>query len=124
MSRPLYYYAKLNHNDICYGFETLAKKFKEDELPSNLIPLPEYNETVLWRKWDRSLKAWSFEKFEPDTDFELLERIDDLEIENENLKNQVSQLSDEMTQLNQTINILNGSIVELTQLLATLGGAE
>lgn len=120
----LYYYAKLNENDICYGFETLAKKLKTEELPSNLVPLPEYNESLLWRKWDRNLKAWSSEKFEPDTDFELLERIDDLEIENENLKNQVSQLSDETTRLNQTIDILNGSIVELTELLSTLGGAE
>jgi len=89
-----------------------------------MVWLPDENDTYLYRKYDRQLGAFGQEKFEPDTDFELLERIDDLEIENENLKNQVSQLSDETTQLNQTINILNGSIVELTELLATLGGAE
>lgn len=50
MSKVLYYYAKINENNICYGFETLAKKYRREELPSNLIPLPEYNETVLWKK--------------------------------------------------------------------------
>ena len=59
MSKVLYYYAKINENGVCYGFETLAKKFKEEELPSNLVYLPDYNESVLWRKWDRNLKAWS-----------------------------------------------------------------
>jgi len=49
MSKVLYYYAKINENNICYGFETLTRKFKEEELPSNLIPLPDYNESVLWK---------------------------------------------------------------------------
>lgn len=118
MSKVLYYYAKLNENDICYGFETLAKKFRQEELPSNLIPLPDYNESVLWKKWDRSLKAWSSERYEPSIEVELQERLEELEMENQQLKNEV-------TQLNNTINILNGSIIELTQLIANLiGGAE
>lgn len=33
------------------------------------------------KKWDRNLKAWSQERYEPETDFELLERIDLLESE-------------------------------------------
>lgn len=59
--KVLHYYAKINENDICYGFETLTKKLKQEELPSNLVPLQDYNESVLWKKWDRSLKAWSSE---------------------------------------------------------------
>ena len=120
----LHTYAMLNENDICYGFTKLPKKYKKEDTPPNLVWLPDENDTYLYRKYDRQLGAFSQEKFEPDTDFELLERIDSLEEENENLKNQVSQLSDETAQLNQTINVLNGSIVELTELLATLGGAE
>ena len=118
MTKPLYYYAKLNENDICYGFETLAKKFRQEELPSNLIPLSDYNESLLWRKWDRDLKAWTEERYEPSIDTVLQEKIEELETENQQLKNEV-------TQLNDTINILNGSIIELTQLIANLtGGAE
>ena len=118
MNRPLYYYAKLNENDICYGFETLAKKFKEEELPSNLVPLTDYNESYLWKKYDRNLKAFSQESYEPSIDTVLQEKIEELETENQQLKNEV-------TQLNNTINILNGSILELTQLIADLiGGAE
>lgn len=118
MSKVLYYYAKINENNICYGFETLTRKFKEEELPSNLIPLPDYNESLLWKKWDRELKAWSSESYEPSLEVELQERLEELEAENQ-------QLKDEVATLNNTINILNGSILELTQLIANLtGGAE
>ena len=116
MNRPLYYYAKLNENDICYGFESLGKKL--NPVPSNMVYLPDYNETYLWKKYDRNLKAFSQESYEPSIDTILQEKIEELENENQQLKNEV-------TQLNDTINILNGSIIELTQLIANLtGGAE
>ena len=114
MSRPLYYYAKINENNICYGFETLTRKFKEEELPSNLIPLPEYNETVLWKKWDRELKAWSSESYEPSLEVELQERLEELENENSQLKNEIYNLND-------NIQLLEGTIAEL---MSILGGAE
>lgn len=119
MSRVLYYCAKINENDICYGFETLAKKFKQEDLPSNLIPITEYNETYLWKKYDRNLKAFSQESYEPSIDTILQEKIEELEVENTQLKSQVSEL-------NATITVLNGSIMELTALISALqaGGAE
>lgn len=116
MTKPLYYYAKLNENDICYGFESLGKKL--NPVPSNMVYLPEYNETYLWKKYDRELGAFTEERYEPSIEVELQERLEELETENQQLKNEV-------TQLNDTINILNGSIIELTQLIANLtGGAE
>lgn len=124
MAKPLYYYAKLNENDICYGFETLAKKFKEEELPSNLVPLTDYNESYLWKKYDRKLKAFSQESYEPSIDTILQEKIEQLENENAQLKNEVSTLNNIITGLNQNISLLENSIMELTTLLATLGGVE
>ncbi|GFN35832.1 hypothetical protein [Tepidimicrobium xylanilyticum] len=117
MSRPLYYYAKLNENDICYGFESLGKKL--NPCPSNMVYLPDYNETYLWKKYDRELKAFGQETYEPSIDAELQEKIEELETEN-------SQLKEQVMELNNTINILNGSILELTQLIASLqsGGVE
>lgn len=114
MSKVLYYYAKINENGVCYGFETLTKKFKEEELPSNLVYLIDYNESVLWKKWDRDLKAWSSESYEPETDFELLERIDILESENQTLTNEV-------VNLNSNIQLLEGTIAEL---MTMLGGMQ
>ena len=124
MSKVLYYYAKINENNICYGFETLTRKFKEEELPSNLIPLPDYNESLLWRKWDRNLKAWTEERYEPSIDTVLQERLEELETENQQLKDEVSTLNNTITGLNQNISLLENSIMELTTLLATLGGVE
>lgn len=115
--KVLHYYAKLNENDICYGFETLAKKFKQEELPSNLVPLQDYNESILWKKWDRSLKAWSSEAYEPSLEVELQERLEELENENNQLKNEIYNLND-------NIQLLEGTIAELMTILATVGGAE
>lgn len=115
----LYYYAKINENNVCYGFETLPKKFKEEDMPSNLVYLIDYNESLLWKKYDRNLKAFSQESYEPSIDTILQEKIEELEVENTQLKSQVSEL-------NATITVLNGSIMELTALISALqaGGAE
>lgn len=122
MNRPLYYYAKLNENDICYGFESLGKKL--NPVPSNMVYLPEYNETYLWKKYDRKLKAFSQESYEPSIDTILQEKIEQLENENAQLKDEVSTLNNIITGLNQNISLLENSIMELTTLLATLGGVE
>lgn len=114
MSKVLYYYAKLNENDVCYGFESLAKKFRQEELPSNLIPLSDYNESLLWRKWDRDLKAWTEERYEPSIDTVLQEKIEELETENQ-------QLKDEIYNLNDNIQLLEGTIAEL---MSILGGMQ
>lgn len=116
----LYYYAKINENNICYGFETLAKKFRQEELPSNLIPLPDYNESVLWKKWDRELKAWSSESYEPSVDTILQEKIESLEEENTNLKTKITNLQSTITELTSSNEALMQSIAELTAVIAML----
>jgi hypothetical protein len=119
MSKVLYYYAKINENDVCYGFETLVKKFKEEELPSNLIPLVDYNESLLYRKWDRDLKAWSEEKYEPEIDAVLQERIQELEETNSNLIQENIELKlalAELAESNETkITELQIAIAELAE---------
>lgn len=52
------------------------------------------------------------DSFEPDTNFELLERLDVLEEENQTLNNEVSNL-------NSNIQLLEGTIAEL---MVMLGG--
>jgi len=75
-------------------------------------------------KWDRELKAWSSESYEPSIEVELQERLEELETENQQLKDEVSTLNNTITGLNQNISLLENSIMELTTLLATLGGVE
>lgn len=60
------------------------------------------------------------ESYEPDTDFELLERIDGLEQENRQLTNQVSSLESTLQDVNSTNETLVQSIAELTSIIATL----
>lgn len=112
MNKPLYYYAKLNENDICYGFESLAKKL--NPVPSNMVYLPDYNETYLWKKYDRELGAFTEERYEPSIEVELQERLEELETENQ-------QLKDEIYNLNGNIQLLEGTIAEL---MSILGGMQ
>jgi hypothetical protein len=113
----LHTYAMLNENDICYGFTRLTKKFTKENTPPNMVWIPDENDTYLYTKYDRQLGAFGQEKFEPDTNFELLERLDVLEEENE-------QLNATIANLNQNINLLENSIVELTSLIALLQGGD
>lgn len=89
-----------------------------------MVWIPEENDTYLYTKYDRQLGAFGQEKFEPDTNFELLKRLDVLESENEQLRNEVISLNTTITNLNQNINLLENSIVELTSLIALLQGGD
>lgn len=117
MSNILYYYAKLNENNICYGFETLAKKFREEELPSNLIALTEYNETYLYRKYDRDLKAFSQESYEPSLDTKIQEKLETLETENQQLKQQIQQLLQEKELSKAEIAGLQSALAEISMMM-------
>ena len=115
MNRPLYYYAKLNENDICYGFESLPKKLSKEELGSGRVLLTEQNETYLFKKYDRELKAFGQETYEPSIDAEIQDRLENLETENTALSTQVGDL-------NSNIQGLNGVIMELTTMISLLQG--
>ena len=112
MSRLLYYYAKLNENNICFGFEVLPKKFSKMELPSNLILLEGQNESYLYKKWNEEVGAFSSDSYEPEFSAELQDMVELLRDENDELKSDVSALS-------QNITLLEGTITELTMILAS-----
>lgn len=104
----MFYYAKLNENQICTEIITRTK-----ELPGGLsgyVKIPDYNQTYLWRKWLGD--QWSQETFEPAIQVEtLLSNIEDLQTAN--------------TQLNLKVTEQEQAIMELTIALATLqGGTE
>lgn len=105
----MFYYAKLNENQICTEILTRAK-----ELPQDLdgyVKIPDYNETLLWRKWDGT--QWSEERYEPSIEAELQERVGELETQN-------NTLTQEISNLRSTNESLLQSIAELTTIIATL----
>jgi hypothetical protein len=57
----MFYYAKLNENQVCTEVITRATKLPQDL--SGFVPLPHYTEIHLYRKWDGT--QWSQETFEP-----------------------------------------------------------
>lgn len=119
----LHYYAKLNENDICYGFETLAKRLKTEELPSNLIPLDNYNESYLWKKYDRQLKAFSSKTYEPSIEAELQERIEQLETEKVQLQEQIMQLQRQIFENLPNVDLeIKLALAELAELI--VGGVD
>jgi hypothetical protein len=98
----MHYYAKLNENQICVEVLTRAR-----ELPKDLdgfIKINDYNETLLWRKWDG--KQWSQERFEPSIEAELQEKIRELE------------------QKTTKIEELEGTVLELTAMITALQGED
>ena len=105
----MFYYAKLNENQICTEIVTRAEL-----LPvglSGYVKLPEYNQTYLWRKWLGD--QWSQETYEPQVSFEVLQqRIEELEAENRTLRSTVEQ---QYTQLQL-------ALAEIAELLA--GGGQ
>lgn len=117
--KRMFYYAKLNSDNVCVGFASYPKKYENVE---GLILLPEYNESYLYRKWLGD--QWSQETFEPSIPEEVNEKLEYLEAENEQLRNEVISLNDTITNLNQNINLLENSIVELTNLIALLQGGD
>lgn len=58
-----------------------------------------------------------FRSYEPSLEVELQERLEELENENNQLKNEIYNLND-------NIQLLEGTIAELMTILATVGGAE
>ena len=108
----MFYYARLNNNNVCVGFASYPTKMKEVE---GLVPIPDYNESLLYKKWDGT--QWSEERFEPEIPMELQSRIESLEDTVQNHEQTNNQLSS-------TIQLLEGTIAELMGMLATMGGSE
>lgn len=54
-------YATLNENKICTGISQLSGEVIQE----NMVELPSFSDTYMWKKYDTSTKTWSTEKFEP-----------------------------------------------------------
>lgn len=89
-----------------------------------MVYLPDYNETYLWKKWNRKLKAFGQESYEPDVDTKIQDKLNELEEENAILGGEVSTLNNTISGLNDNVQLLEGTIAELMAILATIGGAE
>ncbi len=111
----MYYYAKLNENQICTEIISRAR-----ELPKDLggyVKIADYNETLLWRKYDEKT-GWSQERYEPSIEAELQEKVRQQDEEILNLTNSNNVLNNKVIEL-------EGTIMELTTIIAGLqGGAK
>lgn len=106
MSNVLYYYAVLNEDNVCIGFEISTKRGRGN---SKLILLPEENTSYLYTKYDHGLKAFSQEKYEPSIGSELQDRVNIME--------------DTITSRNETIAYLQNENIELRKELDTVAKA-
>ncbi len=84
-----YNYAIVNENQICIGVTTLGNKVELQ----NYIQIPDYNPTLLYRKWLDN-QSWSEEKFEPSLNEKILEELEKKDNEIAELKEQLNILSD------------------------------
>lgn len=113
--KKFYYYARLNDNGVCIEIVSRVEKLKDVR---GYVELPEYNETIRYRKWLGD--QWSQETYEPEIDTVVQDKLEALEEENSNLKTQVSNLESTITSLNATNETLTQSIAELTAMIAML----
>ena len=113
--KKFYYYAKLNDNNVCTEIVSSVYKYPKDI--SGYIELPEYNETVRYKKWLGD--QWSQESYEPEIDTVMQNRVGNLEMELQEYKSTNQELISQ-------ISILEGSIMELTMAISTMsaGGVE
>lgn len=110
--KKFYYYARLNDNNVCVEIVSRVDRLKD---VNGYVELPEYNETVRYRKWLGN--QWSQETYEPEIDTTVQDKLIELEEENTNLKNNIQTLSAENTDL-------KTRVADLEEVIASLvGGA-
>ena len=73
----------------------------------------------MYRKWDE-VTGWSEERYEPEVDAVLQEKLNQLEEENQQLSSQVNSLESTLQNVNATNETLVQSIAELTAMIAML----
>lgn len=105
----LNYYARLKEDNVCIEIVSTPKDLKDVK---GYVKIPDYNPTLLYRKWENN--QWSSERYEPEVDAVIQDRLNSLEEENANLQNGVNNL-------NSNIQLLEGTIAEL---MTMLGGMQ
>lgn len=110
--KKFYYYARLNDNDVCIEIISRVDKLTDVR---GYVELPEYNETVRYKKWLGD--QWSQETYEPSIDTVIQDKLTALEEENTTLKNNIQTLSTENTDL-------KTRVADLEEVIAnSVGGA-
>ena len=107
-----YFYVQLNENNVGIQLISATKKISA----TNVIEIPEYNETYIGRVWDGT--QWSQERYDSSIEVELQQKVEQLEQQNNSLVDGINTL--------QRQNIMmEGMLLEMMATLATLaGGAE
>lgn len=115
--KRMFYYAKLNSDNVCVGFASYPKLYENVE---GLIPIPDYNESYLYKKWEGN--QWSQDTFEPTIPVELQDKIEYLEniVESQNIT--INSINEANQNMIGAITLLEGTIMELTTLIANLQG--
>lgn len=108
----LNYYARLKEDGICIEIVSTPKNLRDVK---GYVPITDYNPTLLYRKWENN--QWSSERYEPEVDAVIQDRLGNLEEENQTLNNQVSNLNNTISGLNGNIELLEGTINELMMIL-------
>ena len=110
----LNYYARLKEDNVCIEIVSTPKNLKGVK---GYVSIPDYNETLLYRKYDE-VTGWSEERYEPEIDAVLQEKLNQLEEENQQLSTQVNSLESTLQNVNATNETLVQSIAELTAMIA------
>lgn len=105
-----YYYAKLNDNDICVEIVSRVSKLVD---VTGYVEIPEYNETLRYRKWEGN--QWSNETYEPTVDTVVQDSLHNLELLIESQEEVVQNQQKEITRLTNTNAALNQKIESLEQ---------
>lgn len=112
----LNHYARLKEDNVCIEIITTPKNLKGVK---GYVSIPDYNETLLYRKWDE-VTGWSEEKYEPEIDAVLQERIQTLEEMNSTLIQENTELRLALAELAESneskITELQMAIAELAEM--------
>ena len=88
------YYAKLNENEICTEIVSTKKDLKGIR---GFIEIPDYNETVLYRKWKGN--QWSSDRYEPALETQIQDKLKALTEKNEKLIKQIEEKNKKIDEL-------------------------
>lgn len=113
-----YYYARLNDNNICIEVVARVEELRD---VTGYIKLPEYNESYYYKEYLGN-GTWSQETYYPNIDTMLQDKVESFEGLVNRLTNENTQLSNQVITLNGNVTQLEGTIMELTTMLAMLQG--
>lgn len=114
--KKFYYYARLNDNQICIEIVSRVSKLTD---VTGYIEIPEYNETLRYKKWLGN--QWSSETYEPDVDTVLQDKVEGFENLVEQQNDTIQGLLNSNNSLSEQITLLEGTIAEL---MTILGGMQ